>query len=131
MVQQPRRDPEQRPSPEALLETARRGKAPAFFGLIHGRQPAVEARAGSDGHQGVCAEVDPYTYAGAVELLALDSPLLVALDEVTDPQNLGAIARTAECAGAAGMIVPIPRPRIISGGRTFAAYVLPSPRRVR
>jgi 23S rRNA (guanosine2251-2'-O)-methyltransferase len=67
---------------------------------------AVTARAGSDGHQGVCAEVDPYPYAGAVELLALDAPLLVALDEVTDPQNLGAIARTAECAGAAGLIVP-------------------------
>jgi 23S rRNA (guanosine2251-2'-O)-methyltransferase len=66
----------------------------------------IEAKAGSDGHQGVCAEVDPYPYADAAELLALDAPLLVALDEVTDPQNLGAIARTAECAGAAGVIVP-------------------------
>jgi 23S rRNA (guanosine2251-2'-O)-methyltransferase len=66
----------------------------------------IEAKAGSDGHQGVCAEVDPYPYADPAALLALETPLLVALDEVTDPQNLGAIARTAECAGAAGVIVP-------------------------
>jgi 23S rRNA (guanosine2251-2'-O)-methyltransferase len=66
----------------------------------------IEARCGSDAHQGVCAEVDPYAYADAAELLALPDPVLVALDEVTDPQNLGAIARTAECAGATGVIVP-------------------------
>jgi 23S rRNA (guanosine2251-2'-O)-methyltransferase len=66
----------------------------------------VESRAGSDGHQGICAEVDAYPYVDAAELLALEAPLLVALDEVTDPQNLGAICRTAECAGAAGVIVP-------------------------
>jgi 23S rRNA (guanosine2251-2'-O)-methyltransferase len=66
----------------------------------------VAARCGSDAHQGVCAEADPYPYAGAGELLARDAPLLVALDEVQDPQNLGAIARTAECAGADGLVVP-------------------------
>ena len=43
---------------------------------------------------------------GATELLAVAEPLLVALDEVQDPQNLGAIARTAECAGATGLILP-------------------------
>ena len=46
----------------------------------------------------MCAEVDPFRYADAAELLAVDTPLLVALDEVTDPQNLGAVVRTAECA---------------------------------
>ncbi|HEV2814450.1 MAG TPA: 23S rRNA (guanosine(2251)-2'-O)-methyltransferase RlmB, partial [Solirubrobacteraceae bacterium] len=66
----------------------------------------VAARCGSDAHQGLCAEADPYPYAGARELLARDAPLLVALDQVQDPQNLGAIARTAEAAGAAGLIVP-------------------------
>jgi 23S rRNA (guanosine2251-2'-O)-methyltransferase len=66
----------------------------------------VESRAGSDGHQGVCAEVDPYPYADAAELLAMPDPLIVALDEVTDPQNLGAICRTAEAAGAAGVVIP-------------------------
>ena len=66
----------------------------------------VAARCGSDAHQGVCAEADPYPYAAPAELLERDAPLLVALDEVQDPQNLGAIARTAECAGAHGLVVP-------------------------
>ena len=39
-------------------------------------------------------------------MLALDSPLIVALDQVQDPQNLGAICRTAECAGATGLVIP-------------------------
>jgi 23S rRNA (guanosine2251-2'-O)-methyltransferase len=66
----------------------------------------IEERCGSDAHQGVCALVDPYPYADADELLAAEQPLLVALDEVTDPQNLGAIARTAEAVGATGVILP-------------------------
>ena len=56
-------------------------------------------RCGSPDHQGVCAEAGGYPYAGAAELLAATDPLIVALDEVQDPQNLGAIAARAECAG--------------------------------
>jgi 23S rRNA (guanosine2251-2'-O)-methyltransferase len=67
---------------------------------------AIAARAGSDAHQGICAETAGYPYVGAAELLALAEPFLVALDEVQDPQNLGAIARSAECAGASGLILP-------------------------
>ncbi|MGZ8649409.1 MAG: 23S rRNA (guanosine(2251)-2'-O)-methyltransferase RlmB [Solirubrobacteraceae bacterium] len=66
----------------------------------------IAARCGSDGHQGVCAEVDPYPYADAAELLAVPDAIIVALDEVTDPQNLGAVARTAEASGAAGIVIP-------------------------
>jgi 23S rRNA (guanosine2251-2'-O)-methyltransferase len=66
----------------------------------------IAARCGSDAHQGVCAEVDPYPYASGDDLLAGSAPLIVALDEVTDPQNLGAIARTAEAAGATGIVIP-------------------------
>ncbi len=66
----------------------------------------IEARCGSDAHQGVCAEVDPYPYADATALLQAAAPLLVALDEVTDPQNLGAVCRSAECAGATGVVIP-------------------------
>jgi 23S rRNA (guanosine2251-2'-O)-methyltransferase len=75
-------------------------------GAERARPEAIEARCGSDGHQGICAEVDPYPYAGVKELLAAPEPLLVALDEVTDPQNLGAVCRSAECAGATGVILP-------------------------
>lgn len=67
---------------------------------------AVEDAAGSPHHQGVCAEVSPYRYADPAELLAAPDPLIVALDEITDPQNLGAICRTAECVGATGVVLP-------------------------
>ncbi len=66
----------------------------------------VAERAGTDAHQGLVAEVGPYPYADAAALLARPAPLIVALDEVQDPQNLGAIARTAECAGADGLVIP-------------------------
>jgi len=66
----------------------------------------VAALAGSDDHQGLAAEVDPYPYADAGALAAGERPLLVALDEITDPHNLGAIARSALCAGADGLVVP-------------------------
>ncbi len=66
----------------------------------------IERRCGSADHQGVCAEVAPYRYADAADLLAAPDALIVALDEIQDPQNLGAICRTAECAGATGVVIP-------------------------
>lgn len=66
----------------------------------------LERRCGSPDHQGVVAEVEPYPYAGAVELLGVENALLVALDQVQDPRNLGAVARSAEAAGAAGLVIP-------------------------
>ena len=57
-------------------------------------------------HQGVAARVEPYPYADPLELLAAPSALVVMLDGVTDPRNLGAIARCCECLGADGLIVP-------------------------
>lgn len=97
--------------------------------LIYGKQPVAEAErgrrqvlrvwrapetsgeelerlCGSPDHQGVVAEVEPYPYAGATELLRKENGLLVALDQVQDPRNLGAVARSAEAAGAAGLVVP-------------------------
>jgi 23S rRNA (guanosine2251-2'-O)-methyltransferase len=64
----------------------------------------LTARAGTDAHQGVVAEADPYHYVHAAELLGRDG-LVVVLDEVQDPQNLGAICRTAEVAGALGVVI--------------------------
>ena len=62
--------------------------------------------AGTRDHQGVLSWAEPFRYADAYELAAADSPLLVCLDQVTDPHNLGAVARTAEAAGASGVVVP-------------------------
>jgi 23S rRNA (guanosine2251-2'-O)-methyltransferase len=66
----------------------------------------ITRRCGSDGHQGVCAEVSEFRYAEAEHLLAREQALIVALDQVQDPQNLGAICRSAECAGAVGVVLP-------------------------
>lgn len=63
-------------------------------------------RCGTDGHQGICAEVELYRYADAATLLRRPAPVIIALDEVTDPQNLGAVCRSAECAGATGVVIP-------------------------
>ena len=57
-------------------------------------------------HQGLVAWCEPYRYADAFDLAARDTPLLVCLDQVTDPHNLGAVARTGEAAGATGIVVP-------------------------
>jgi 23S rRNA (guanosine2251-2'-O)-methyltransferase len=54
----------------------------------------------------VIARAAPYRYADAYELAAAEKPLLVCLDQVTDPHNLGAVARSAEGAGATGVIIP-------------------------
>ena len=97
--------------------------------LIYGRRPVEEAErgrrqvhriwrapevpperlerlCGSPEHQGVVAEVDPYPYADPEGLLYAEDALVVALDEIQDPHNLGAIARAAEVAGAAGLVIP-------------------------
>jgi 23S rRNA (guanosine2251-2'-O)-methyltransferase len=97
--------------------------------IIYGRQPVAEAErgrrrvhrvwrapetdavelerlCGSPDHQGVVAEVDPYPYGDPGGLLREEDALLIALDQVQDPRNLGAVCRSAEFAGATGVIVP-------------------------
>ena len=61
---------------------------------------------GTRDHQGVVAWCEPYKYADAWELAASERPLLACLDQVTDPRNLGAVCRSAEGAGATGVVVP-------------------------
>ena len=64
------------------------------------------ARGGAAVHQGVVARVEPYPYSGLDEILADPEPLVVVLDGVTDPRNLGAVLRAADGAGASGVVVP-------------------------
>lgn len=103
---------------------ARRGDSQ----IVYGRRPVAEARhgrrrvrrvwtsadtdaaeltrlAGSPDHQGVVAEVDSYPYADPAALLERPGALLVALDQVQDPHNLGAVCRSAEAAGATGVVI--------------------------
>jgi len=67
---------------------------------------ALSEAADTRDHQGVVAWCEPFRYADAHELAAADTPLLVCLDQVTDPHNLGAVVRSAEGAGATGVVVP-------------------------
>ncbi|CAA9436510.1 MAG: 23S rRNA (guanosine(2251)-2'-O)-methyltransferase [uncultured Rubrobacteraceae bacterium] len=66
----------------------------------------VEELARGGVHQGVVARVGPYPYSGLEEILATPDPLVVVLDGVTDPRNLGAVLRAADGAGVSGVVVP-------------------------
>jgi 23S rRNA (guanosine2251-2'-O)-methyltransferase len=57
-------------------------------------------------HQGVVAFCEPYRYADAYGIAEGERPLVACLDQVTDPRNLGAVCRSAEGAGASGVVVP-------------------------
>ena len=59
---------------------------------------------GSPDHQGLVAEVEPYHYADAAGLLEPEDAIIIALDQIQDPHNLGAVCRSAEFAGASVVI---------------------------
>jgi 23S rRNA (guanosine2251-2'-O)-methyltransferase len=67
---------------------------------------ALSDAAGTRDHQGVLAWTEPYRYADAWELASQERALLVCLDRVMDPRNLGAVCRSADGAGATGVVVP-------------------------
>jgi 23S rRNA (guanosine2251-2'-O)-methyltransferase len=101
------------------VEEAKRGRRRVIRVWTTSDLPAGELTrlAGSPDHQGVVAEVEPYPYADPAAVLAAPDALVVALDQVTDPQNLGAVCRSAEAVGASGVVVPVRR----SAGVTAAA----------
>ena len=72
---------------------------------------ALDRLAQGQAHQGVAAYVSPYAYSELEDIFALaeargEDPLILILDNLEDPHNLGAIMRSAECAGAHGIIIP-------------------------
>jgi 23S rRNA (guanosine2251-2'-O)-methyltransferase len=66
----------------------------------------VDELAGGGFHQGVAARVEPYPYSGLEEILSAPETLVLVLDGVTDPRNLGAVLRAADGAGASGVVIP-------------------------
>lgn len=87
-----------------LISLARASGVPVY----HESSEVLNRLAPRAHHQGVVAEISDITWAGFEELLASvgSRALLLALDHVEDPRNLGALARTAEGAGVQGIIVP-------------------------
>ena len=80
------------------------------------QQRVAELAAGGV-HQGIVARVAPYPYVELEDLLSTPVPLVVVLDGVTDPHNLGAVLRVADAAGASGVVIPKDR----AAGVTAAA----------
>lgn len=71
----------------------------------------LDAMSATGAHQGIMASVAAHEYSSIDDILARaagrgEAPLIVICDELSDPHNLGAILRTAECAGAHGVIIP-------------------------
>jgi 23S rRNA (guanosine2251-2'-O)-methyltransferase len=74
----------------------------------------IAERCGAGAHQGVCADAGEYPYSDAVQMLGVADPFVVALDEIQDPQNLGAVCRTAEVVGATGAVIPERRSALVT-----------------
>ncbi|MEW5855298.1 MAG: 23S rRNA (guanosine(2251)-2'-O)-methyltransferase RlmB, partial [Myxococcota bacterium] len=88
---------------QAILEQAK----DAGIRVQRVRRDELAALTRGSVHQGVVAEVAPFSFVSWEELLTEDKPaLLLVLDEVTDPQNVGAAARAAWALGGTGMIIP-------------------------
>jgi 23S rRNA (guanosine2251-2'-O)-methyltransferase len=120
------------------------GKRDATKEVVYGRRPVAEAQrgrrrvrrvwttddlapgelsrlAGSADHQGIVAEVDPYPYADPRALLERPDALVLALDQIQDPRNLGAVCRSAEAVGAAGVVIPSRRSASITAAASKAS----------
>ncbi|HSP37395.1 MAG TPA: 23S rRNA (guanosine(2251)-2'-O)-methyltransferase RlmB [Frankiaceae bacterium] len=80
----------------------------------------LDRRTAGAPHQGVALVVPPYDYAHPEDLLAgvpsTEKPLLVALDGITDPRNLGSVVRSAAALGAHGVLVPERRAAGVTAG---------------
>ena len=96
-----------RPREEALMRLARQ----SGIGIKGASPQQLNAMVGHKRHQGICADISPYPLSSLdiiLEKAEADTavPFILALDQIVDPQNLGAIIRTAHCAGVHGVILP-------------------------
>ena len=90
-----------------LLALCERGRVP----VVRVPREEIDRLGGALHHQGVAAILSPYPYVTLDEVLAVseargEPPLLLALDSLQDPQNVGSLLRTAEAVGAHGLILP-------------------------
>ena len=90
-----------------ILEEASRFSVP----VVEVERAKLDRLACSGVHQGIVGTIRPYAYVDLEEMLqhaqeTLNGQIVVVLDSITDPQNLGAIIRTAHCFGTAGVIIP-------------------------
>ena len=104
---------------DKLLVTSREGSMIKILAMakeqgipvMYVEKAALDRISGGQAHQGVAAYVSPYSYSTVEDILARaaerdEDPFIIILDGIEDPHNLGAIIRSAECAGAHGIIIP-------------------------
>ncbi|GII79724.1 23S rRNA (guanosine(2251)-2'-O)-methyltransferase RlmB [Sphaerisporangium rufum] len=101
---------------EAIKITANRGIA-----MLEVSRERLDRMTEGAVHQGIALQLPPYEYAHPADLVrraqdAAEVPLIIALDGVTDPRNLGAIARSATAFGAHGLLVPSRRSAGVTAG---------------
>jgi 23S rRNA (guanosine2251-2'-O)-methyltransferase len=111
----PRLDSDQR------VTDAIRLAADAGIPLIEAGRTELDRLTGGAVHQGLALKIRPYNYAHPADLLDRarergEQPLIVALDSVTDPRNLGAIVRSVAAFGGHGVLVPARRSASVSAG---------------
>ncbi|MGC0376510.1 23S rRNA (guanosine(2251)-2'-O)-methyltransferase RlmB [Streptomyces sp. SAI-229] len=104
---------------EALQLAAERGG----INLMEAPRPELDRMTNGLNHQGLVLQVPPYEYAHPEDLVANahdegEDPLIVALDGVTDPRNLGAVVRSVSAFGGHGVVVPERR----AAGMTAGAW---------
>jgi len=108
--------------PDRSLDEIVRRAGEAGITVERAPKRVLDAKSERGAHQGVIAEAKPYKYATLDQVLASaegkPSSLIIALDHITDPGNLGAIVRTAEVVGADGVLVSNARQAAV----TPAAY---------
>jgi 23S rRNA (guanosine2251-2'-O)-methyltransferase len=103
---------------EALRAAAERG-----LPVLEAPRPELDRITGDTVHQGLALQIPPYEYAHPDDLIEAahdndEAPLIVALDGVTDPRNLGAVIRSAAAFGAHGVVIPERR----AAGMTAGAW---------
>jgi len=108
---------------DGRLKEAFRLAADHGISLLEVSRRELDQHTGVDTHQGLAARIPAYEYAHPSDLLdradeAGEKPLVVVLDHVTDPRNLGAIVRSAAAFGAHGVVIPERR----AAGMTAAAW---------
>ncbi|MFI0983355.1 23S rRNA (guanosine(2251)-2'-O)-methyltransferase RlmB [Streptomyces sp. NPDC021093] len=104
---------------EILQLAGERGK----INLMEAPRPELDRMTNGLNHQGIVLQVPPYEYAHPEDLVAAaydnhETPMIVALDGVTDPRNLGAIIRSVNAFGGHGVVVPERR----AAGMTAGAW---------
>jgi 23S rRNA (guanosine2251-2'-O)-methyltransferase len=111
----PRLDADERIS-EAIKLAADKGIA-----VVEAGRAELDRLTGGAVHQGLALRIRPYAYAHPDELLdrsrtGVHPPLIVALDGITDPRNLGAIVRSVAAFGASGVLIPARRSAGVTAG---------------